>query len=549
MKDLCSQHWLKEAIIYSLDIRSFKDTDRDGLGDIRGLISKLDYLQDLGINCIWLVPFYSSNAQDGGYDVVDYYAVDARLGTLADFSLLVKRAHERNIKIILDLVVNHTSDHHPWFLEAISNKRSKFHRFYIWKDQKPENDKQDLVFKTIEESNWEYKRQVDRYYYHTFYRFQPDLNVANPEVQEEILRILTFWMQFGIDGFRIDAVPHILKNKGDERFNGDPYDVLDHWKEAVLKVNKNAVLIGEADVEPEDYPRFFNKGKKLDGLFNFFLNNYLFLALAEHCARPLVYAFQRLPFTDGPNGPGQYLNFLRNHDELDLERLKPEERARVMELFAPCPFMRIYDRGIRRRLPPMLNNNHARICLSKNLLLTLPGTPVIRYGEEIGMGDDLSLPERQSVRTAMQWDDSVNGGFSPVKATELKWKVIDKGAYGYQHVNVLKETGDDLSILRQIKKIIRFRKKYEISGSKQIEIIDVGHPQVFAYAYDTAAHSIFIVNNLSYAKADIEINSPINGLALTCILGQPVSLKKSLEKIKVTISPYDYLWFMSTKLE
>ncbi|MDX3914154.1 MULTISPECIES: alpha-amylase family protein [Olivibacter] len=546
MKDLCSQHWLKEAVIYSLDVRSFKDADHNGLGDIQGLISKLDYLQYLGINCIWLVPFYSSDEKDGGYDVVNYYTVDTRLGTLQDFEVLVKSAAKRNIKIIIDLVVNHTSNRHPWFLEAISDRGSRFHDFYIWKDEKPENDKEDLVFKTVEESNWEYNHQVNRYYYHTFYHFQPDLNVSNPAVQEEILRILNFWMQFGIFGFRIDAVPHILKNKGDERFEGNPYDVLDRWKEAVLKINKDAILIGEADVEPEDYPRFFNKGKKLDGLFNFFLNNYLFLALAEHCAKPLINAFKRLPFS---NGHGQYLNFLRNHDELDLERLTNDERARVMEVFAPCPFMRIYDRGIRRRLPPMLNNNRMHICLSMNLLLTLPGSPVIRYGEEIGMGDDLDLQERQSVRTAMQWDDTFNGGFSSVSPPELKWTVIDGGVYGYQNINVSKEMDDEFSILCQTKKIIASRKEYKLAFCSSFQILKNDHPQIFIYRYDLNDYGILIINNFSYTNADVEIDLTKEKPVLTCVLGSPLSMKESAGKINLILSPYSYLWYKLSKLE
>ncbi|WP_134090497.1 alpha-amylase family protein [Olivibacter sp. XZL3] len=546
MKDLCAQHWFKEAVIYSLDIRSFKDADEDGLGDLKGLISKLDYLHSLGVTCIWMVPFYSSHGQDGGYDVVDYYAVDFRLGTLADFKLLVERAQEKGIRIILDLVVNHTSNQHPWFLNAISDKNNRFHNFYIWKDEKPENDKEDLVFNTVEDSNWECNHQINRYYYHTFYRFQPDLNVANPIVQQEILRIIDFWMRLGIYGFRIDAVPHILKNKGDEQFKGDPYDVLDQWKEAVIKHNKEAVLIGEADVEPEDYPRFFNKGKKLDGLFNFFLNNYLFLGLAEHCAKPLVQAFERLP----PTGEqGRYLNFLRNHDELDLERLSDEERERVLEIFAPCPFMRIYGRGIRRRLPPMLNGDRARVCLSMNLLLTLPGIPVIRYGEEIGMGDDLELPQRESVRTAMQWDDTVNGGFSSVQTEQLQWRVIDHGPYGYQHVNVSKEMHEEVSLLRQIQKMINLRRKHKAFAYGSFKIIQVSNPQAFVYVHLLDGQGLLILNNFSYTNADVEIDLTKERFKLTCIWGTPLSMEESVGTVNITLSPYDYIWYTIAKLE
>lgn len=532
------RYWLKEAIIYSLDTRSYKDGNNDGLGDLKGLLSKLDYLVDLGINCLWLVPFYRSSNHDGGYDVIDYYQVDPQLGDLEEFKLLVQKAKSHNIRIIIDLVVNHTSKEHPWFLEA-KNRQSSLRNYYIWMEEKPENDRDDVVFKTVEDSNWEYCEETKSYYYHTFYKYQPDLNVANPAVQEEILNIINFWMKTGIAGFRIDAVPHILKNKGEERFQGDPYDVIDIWKGAILAHDKEAILIGEADVEPEDYPKFFNKGKKINGLFNFFLNNYLFLAMAEHCAKPLKKAFERLP---SPGYHGQYLNFIRNHDELDLERLTNEERSRVFEIFAPCPFMRIYDRGIRRRFPPMVNNNLDRVKLAMSFLLTLPGSPVIRYGEEIGMGDDLRLPERESVRTTMQWDTSLNGGFSGVNPNDLRWDVIKDEVYGYQTINVANQQENTISVLQQVKKMISIRKEQLALNYGIFKILETNHPQVMVYLYSLANENVLLVHNLSYGKEHVQVSESFSTNQFHVLLGNGNFDLTASQQLILRMPAYSYSW-------
>ncbi|MBK1438438.1 alpha-amylase family protein [Parapedobacter sp. ISTM3] len=530
-------NWLKHAIVYSLDIRSFKDSNLDGLGDIYGLLSKFDYLIGLGINCVWIAPFYCTNQQDDGYDVIDYYAIDPRLGTMEDFGMLVAEAKAKDVKIILDLVVNHTSNAHPWFKMAIEQPDSLYHDYYIWKKQKPPNDKDDLVFKTVEDSNWEYEPSVSAYFYHTFYSHQPDLNVANPRVQAEIIRIIDFWMSKGIDGFRIDAVPHILRNKGDSYFVGDPYKLLEDWRSATLRHNAQAILVGEADVEPEEYSNFLN-GRKLTGLFNFYLNNYTFLALATQKAVPLHRAIQRLPLMEGR----RYLNFLRNHDELDLERLADDQRQQVFKQFAPKRSMIIYDRGIRRRLAPMVDNNGSRIKLAMSLLFTLPGIPVIRYGEEIGMGDDLNLPERRSVRTAMQWANQPNGGFSDAAPN---YPLIRKGEFAYDRVNVADQLTDATSLLNVVKTMICIRQdKADLFGSGSFTLLRSSNDAVLAFGYRLADKLLVAVHNFSGQPQDATVMLLTKPSHLIAVLINKENTVVADKHFAIGLPGYGYSWLM-----
>lgn len=534
------QHWFKEAIVYSFDIRGFKDGNMDGLGDIKGLLAKFDHLVALGVNCIWMTPFYCSNHRDDGYDVTDYYQIDPKLGDFDDFDSLVKKAKSHGVKVILDLVINHTSTEHPWFKKAVEQPDSMYYDYYIWKKKKPKNDKEDVVFKTIEDSNWAYQPDVSAYFYHTFYKHQPDLNIVNPRVQEEILKIIDFWMKKDIDGFRLDAVPHVLRNKGDSRFKGDPFDLLNTWTKAARKHNKQAVLIGEVDVEPEDYPKFY-EAKKLTGIFNFYLNNYCFLALADEKAAPLISALGRLPEPDKRH----YLNFLRNHDELDLERLTEEERQRVYDKFAPEPSMIIYDRGIRRRLPPMVQNNQAQIRLAFSVLTTLPGVPVIRYGEEIGMGDDLNLPERKSVRTAMQWSSGRNGGFSDVVPQALGYPLIQQGQFSYERVNVEAQEADGASLLNVVKAMLRIRKsEAAFFAHGHFSVLEAGHDAVLAYQYQIEDRRIIVLHNFSgeHVKTDIRL-SAMPTETITPLLENGGQLTVSDKQITAGLPAYAYCWF------
>lgn len=533
-------NWLKKGVIYSLDVRSFKDGNQDGKGDLKGLLSKFDYLVELGIQCIWMAPFYCSNQQDDGYDVVDYYRIDPRLGTLEEFGLLVEMAKSKGIKIVLDLVVNHTSNAHPWFKTAIGMPDSLYHDYYIWKAEKPPHDKEDLVFKTVEESNWEYEPALSAYFYHTFYKHQPDLNMTNPRVQTEVLNIIDFWMGKGIDGFRIDAVPHILRNKGDCRFNGDPHDLLEEWRRAVLAHEERAILLGEADVEPENYPEFLHSGR-LSALFNFYLNNYTFLALATQRADPLYWALKRLPLKDRR----PYLNFLRNHDELDLERLTEEEREQVYAQFAPEPSMIIYDRGIRRRLAPMVGNDQQRLKLAMSLLFTLPGTPVLRYGEEIGMGDDLNLPERRSVRTVMQWSGEQNGGFSDVVPHALKSPLIRKGRFSYECVNVASQSAQPASLLNETKAMIHTRnKESDLFAEGDFRLLDTDQDTVLAYIYSLKARWLVVVHHFSAEPTQATFLLPSEGSTPPISLIGRARATQSGGRLTVELGPYAYSWLI-----
>ena len=533
--------WYKEAVIYNLDVRSFYDSNADGIGDFKGLIEKLEYLKELGINCLWLLPFYPSDHKDAGYDIIDYYSVGSETGTMADFVEFIEKAKTFGIKILMDLVVNHTSLEHKWFKEAIKDRNSKYHKYYIWLDEKPENHDQDVIFKNVEDSNWHYHKEADAYYYHTFYRHQPDLNVANIQVQEEILKIIDFWMKLGITGFRIDAVPHILIDKGNEKFKGDPYQIIDGWQLAVNEHCQDGILIAEADVEPKDFRNFLGDGNRIHGLLNFYLNNYIFLALADKDPEPIMRAFEQLPpLMDNE----QYLNFIRNHDELDLERLKPEERERVYKVFAPDNNMRIYNRGIRRRLAPMLNNDRRIMEMTLSLLFTLPGTPVLRYGDEIGMGDDLGLKERDSVRTSMQWSNSKNGGFSSASSDKLFWPVISNGEYGYQSVNVADQMQDHSSLFNSIKSMLDNLQQLKEFGWGNFEQVHTDHPKILAHLCRHHDKAVMAVHNFS--EEQLMVNLKVTGFPIDQFkqLQNAYRYKiKGNDEIEIEMPPYGYTWW------
>jgi len=420
--------WYKDAIIYSLDVKTFQDADGDGCGDFRGLGERLDYLSSLGVTCLWLLPFYPSPNRDDGYDVMDYYAVDPRLGTLGDFVEFMHKARERGIRVLIDLVVNHTSDQHPWFQAARRSKDSPYRDYYIWSDTLPATAHEGMEFPGYQDAVWEWDEVAQAYYFHRFYRYQPDLNISNPAVREEICRVMGFWLELGISGFRVDSAPFLVEMKGAAARPGeDHYDYLREFRDFLNWRRGDAILLAEANVSRDKVCEYFGDDAKVQMLFSFLLNQHLFLALARQEAEPLVRGMRLAPV---PPPTGQWANFLRNHDELDLGRLTDEERQEVFRAFAPDPDMQLYERGIRRRLPPMLGGDRRRIEMAYSLLFSLPGTPVLRYGEEIGMGDDLSLPERESVRTAMQWSNEKNAGFSTADPDRLVHRVIVDGPFG-----------------------------------------------------------------------------------------------------------------------
>ncbi|MDX5347824.1 MAG: alpha-amylase family protein [Hymenobacteraceae bacterium] len=543
MEDL----WYKNAVFYGVDVESFQDSNGDGVGDFQGLIDRLDYLNDLGVTCLWILPFYATPNRDNGYDVKDYLSVDARLGKLNDFTALVEAARERNIRILVDLIVHHTSDEHPWFQAAVADASSKFRNFYIWTDEKPEQSKHKNIFVGEESGVWEYEKKAGAYYHHLFYNFMPDLNVANPEVQEEIESIIEFWLAFGIHGFRIDAATHLLENKGVKgTMIHEPAAFLKRLRKWVTKKDKNNILLGEADLEPEKLKPYFGNGDRMNMLFNFVLDNYMFLAFATEEAKP-VFDWLNKPM---PPNKCQWANFLRNLDELDLERLTDKERKQVYDTFAPDPNMRIFNRGIRRRLAPMLQNNRKRLEMANSLLFSMPGAPVIMYGDEIGMGDNLDLPGRVSVRTPMQWNDGRNAGFSDAPAKKLVRQPISKGAFSYKKVNVNSQAGSDKSFLSWMKLLIRMRMQCKEIGNGKIKPLAASMPQVLVHSFEWNNSILVCMHNFGAEACRFSFKSNRFEIRhLHDIFSDSNYQPTSEKQTDLELNGYGYRWFRVHKPE
>lgn len=538
-----AKYWYKNAIIYSVHVEMFMDANGDGIGDFQGLTRSLDYLAGLGITCIWLLPFFPSPNRDHGYDISDYLNVDPRYGTLGHFVEFLDAAEERGIRVIIDLVLNHTSTDHRWFQEARKDKNSKYRKYYIWLDEKPAESNSNPIFGHHQNGNWAYDEVAGQYYYHTFYDHQPDLNLTNEEVREEIRYILHFWLKLGIAGFRMDAVPHMVTEKGDEKFQGDPFQFLRDIRFFVEEQRKDSILLAEVDTEPEDYSKFFGESDQVHILLNFYLNNYLFLSLARKEAEPMKRALKALPQTTIKEQMG---TFIRNHDELDLERLTDSEREEVYTCFAPEQSMRIYGRGIRRRLAPMLNNNRKWMELVYSLMFSLPGTPVMRYGDEIGMGDDLSLPERNSVRTAMQWSDEHHGGFSASPEETIPIPILANGEYGYKKVNVHAQMRDPLSFLNWIDRVISVRKECIEFGFGDYEIVAVDHPGVFAHVSRYKGGIALAVHNLTDRAVKFRLGKD-HGHLLEYLSDQRYEPVENGVK-DLRLGPFGYRWFRKSPL-
>lgn len=538
--------WYKNAIVYSLDVETFMDSNGDGIGDFPGLTQRLDYLSGLGITCLWMHPFYPSPNRDDGYDVMDYYNVDPRLGTLGDFVEFMHEAKERGIRVLIDLVVNHTSIQHPWFQAARSDKNSKYRNYYVWSDNPPPIDPAELIFPNAEDSIWEYDKQSGAYYLHHFYKEQPDLNISNPVVRDEIRKIIHFWLELGVSGFRVDAVPYFVKNVEGLVQQYELESFLEDIREYVSSRNAEAVLLAEANVEADSFSIYFGNGNRMHMLFSFFANQKKFLALARQDATSLADGLKQLP--DIPRS-GQWLNFVRHHDELTLDQLSDAERKEIFQAFAPEARMQIYGRGIRRRLPPMLKGNRRYIELTYSLLLTLPGIPLLRYGDEIGMGDDLSLSDRDSVRTPMQWTDEPNGGFSTAAPDRIPKPVISEGEYGYKRVNVADQQRDPDSLLNWFDRAIRIRKQCPEFGCGQWEIVETDKPCVFAHRCVWEGKTLIALHNLADRACVVTLKADPHR-RLVELFGDHASLTRHdrldepwQNSQPISLEPYGYRWF------
>ena len=494
--------WYKDAIFYELYVRAFRDSNRDGHGDLKGVVEKLDYLQNLGINCVWLLPIFPSPLLDDGYDVADFSGIHPDYGTLNDFKELIKQAHKRHIRIITDFVVNHVSADHPWFQSARGDRNSRYRDYFVWSDTKEKYPGARIIFLDTEKSNWSWDEKAGQYYWHRFYSSQPDLNYDNPAVQNEILHAMKFWMDLGIDGFRVDAIPYLFERDGTNCENlPETHTFLKKMRSYVDEHFPNAVLLSEANQWPKDVRKYFGDGDEMHMAFHFPVMPRIFMSLRRGSSNPLRRILNRTPPIPEDC---QWCTFLRNHDELTLEMVTENERRWMWDQFAPDPRMRL-NLGIRRRLAPLLDNNLAKIALANSLLFTLPGSPVIYYGDEIGMGDNIWLSDRDGVRTPMQWNRGRNAGFS--EADGVFNPVIDTPPYDPAHVNVADQQTDLASLYYITKNMIAVRKVHRAFGWGDFSWAETTKPKEIAAYYRTyQSETLLIVNNLSSKKQTVDIN-------------------------------------------
>jgi maltose alpha-D-glucosyltransferase/alpha-amylase len=533
--------WYKNAIVYCLSVGTYLDTNADGIGDFRGLLRRLDYLQGLGVTAIWLLPFQPTPGRDDGYDVSDYYGVDPRYGSLGDFVEFTQGCRQRGLRVLIDLVVNHTSNQHSWFQEARKDPKSKYRDWYVWSKKKPRNADKGMVFPGVQKSTWNYDDVARAWYFHRFYDFQPDLNTLNPEVQAEILKIMGFWLQLGVSGFRMDAVPFLISAKGANiRRPVEHYDMLRMFREFLTWREGDAIILAEANVLPHvDLNYFGASGERLQMMFNFEVNQHVFHALATSDTRPLVKALQT---TKPRPATAQWAQFLRNHDELDLGRLTKTQRQAVFDTFGPEPNMQLYKRGIRRRLAPMMQGDRRRLELAYSLMMTLPGTPIFRYGDEIGMGDNLDLPERNCARTPMQWSVEPQAGFTESDRPVIP--VISEGPYGFDHVNVAAQKRDPNSLMNWTERMIRMRKEVPEIGWGDFAILATGTPNVLAMRYDWRNNSVLFVHNLSPIPTEVKFGAgaKVDG-QLVNLLSNDHSTPDASGKHSMLLESYGYRWF------
>jgi maltose alpha-D-glucosyltransferase/alpha-amylase len=538
-----SDLWWKNAILYCLDVEVFLDSDGDGCGDLRGLTERLDYLAGLGITCVWLMPFYPSRQRDDGYDITDFYGIDGRLGTPGDFAEFIRTAGDRGIRVVADLVVNHTSSGHPWFRQARDPSAAR-HDWYVWADEKPEEKPGDVVFPDQENSNWEYDPKAGSWYLHRFYAHQPDLNVANPAVRDEIAQVVGYWLQQGLAGFRVDAVPFLLEPVGmPEGALVDPHELMRDLRRFMGRRRGDAVLMGEVNLPADQQRAFFGDedGDELQMVLNFLVNQAMYLALARGDAKPLRDVLAALP--EIPEDC-QWANFVRNHDELTLDKLSNDERAEVFAAFGPDPELQLYGRGLRRRLPTMVGGDERRMRMLYSLAFTLPGTPVLFYGEEIGMAENPAIPGRYSVRSPMQWSAERHGGFSTAEdARALCRPVVDADGWNPQRVNVAAQRRADGSLLNWMERLIRRRRECPELGWGRCTVLDAGHAAVLAHRADWNGSTILAVHSFADERLEARLELEPGIVEAVDLLRDRDLTPGEDGTVNVALDPYDHRWF------
>ncbi len=540
-----SDLWWKNGIIYCLDVETFLDTDGDGTGDFAGLTDRVDHLAGLGVTCIWLMPFYPSPNRDDGYDITDYYGVDPDLGSLGDVVAFVRTAKDRGMRIIVDLVVNHTSDQHPWFRDARRSTDSRHRDWYVWAEEEPATPHAEVVFPDAEDNIWSRDDKTGEWYLHHFYAHQPDLNIGNPAVREEIAKIAGFWLQVGVDGFRVDAVPFLIDTEAtgaEGELSLDPHELLRDLRSFMSRRRGDSVLLGEVNLPPEDLVAFFGDDDELELLFDFPLMQAMYLALARCDAGPIRGALEARP--EIPE-EAQWAIFVRNHDELTLDQLTESERQEVFDAFGPDEDMQLFGRGLRRRLPPMLDGDQDRIRMVYSLLFSLPGTPVLFYGEEIGMGENLDVDGRLSVRTPMQWTSDRNAGFSSARPSRLV-RPVPEGQFGPLAVNVADQRRRADSLLSWMEQMIRRRRETPELGWGTPTVLDAGDDAVLVHRCDWEGAAVVAIHNLSPTPRQLRIDlGPMDGRDQVVDLldhARPV-LDVDGSAIELTLAGYAHHWF------
>jgi maltose alpha-D-glucosyltransferase/alpha-amylase len=540
---MTGNQWYKNAIFYEVYVRGYKDSNGDGHGDLAGLTEKLDYLQYLGVDCLWLLPIYPSPLKDDGYDISDYFNIHETYGRLEDFRRLVDEAHRRGIHVIADLVLNHTSDQHPWFKAARSDPQSPYRQFYVWSDTDKRYNLARIIFMDSEPSNWTWDPIARQYYWHRFYASQPDLNYDNPAVQEAMFKVIQFWLNLGIDGFRVDAVSYLFERDETACENlPETHAYLKKIRQFLNQNYPNCILLAEVNQWPYDMRSYFGEGDEFHMAFHFPLMPRIFMALGKEDSASIRWAIDNTPAI--PENC-QWCNFLRNHDELTLEMVTDEERKWMWQEYAPQKPM-LFNLGIRRRLAPLLKNNPLKLRLAYTLLFSLPGTPVIYYGDEIGMGDDLTQPDRNGLRTPMQWDaDAPNAGFSDAPAEKLYAPLIKNPPFTSRQVNVANQIKDSQSLLQYVRHLIRIRKQNPVLADPDLEWIETETPAILAYWRGQGLNRILIIHNLSPHTKTM----PIPANAILPLYDMLKDAQMTNHKGCLTLKPYQSVWIGAEKQE
>ncbi|HVO63505.1 MAG TPA: maltose alpha-D-glucosyltransferase [Terriglobales bacterium] len=533
--------WYKDAVIYQAHVRSICDSNDDGIGDFQGLAQKLDYLQELGINAIWLMPFFPSPLRDDGYDISSYISVHPSYGTLADFEEFLNAAHDRGIRIIIEMVLNHTSDQHPWFQESRKSRDNPKRDWYVWSDTDTRYRQARIIFVDTEVSNWAWDPISKAYYWHRFFSHQPDLNYDNPAVREEIWNVMRFWLELGVDGFRLDAVPYLVEREGTSCENlPETHAVIKELRHHLDRDFPDRMLLAEANQWPADLLPYFGRGDEFHMAFHFPLMPRMFMGVKLEDRKPVTEILQQTPVIPDIC---QWCLFLRNHDELTLEMVTDVERDYMYDEYARDPQMRL-NLGIRRRLAPLLENDRRRIELMNGLLFSLPGSPVIYYGDEIGMGDNISLGDRNGVRTPMQWDGTAKAGFSSADPDRQYSAPINDPVYGCQAVNVQRQSRSQHSLLSWMRRIIQVRKSTAIFGRGTLEFLYPDNHRILAFVRRLGSETVLAVNNLSGSAQAVELDlSEFRGCVLVEMFARNMFPRIGSVPYLLTLGPYQFYWF------